>query len=119
MATMVIRDDVIWAKHLSGDQELVRRIAALPEERPMVLLVEGTPVRFLKMKNGKDGRPTNGLKPDPASKPIWSAMQERRGQVVDVRLQDSASSSDPYLASLSGLLAEWDSLEDAEAYDGL
>jgi hypothetical protein len=119
MASMIIRDDAIWAKHLSGDPELVRRIIALPEEKPLVLVIEGHPVRFLKMRNGKDGRPTHGLKPDPAFRPFWAALQERRGQPIEVRLQDATTLADPYLASLAGLLAEWDSPEDAQAYDGL
>jgi hypothetical protein len=119
MGRMMIRDNAVWAKHIEGDPEITRRIMTMPENAAIQLVVDGRPVRFLKMRNGSDGRPTPGLRPDPAFKSFWDAMQERRGDIVDVRLDGTASLADPYLASVSALLAEWESPEDAEAFDGL
>jgi hypothetical protein len=62
MGRMIIRDDAVWAKHID-DPEIVRRILALPPGAPMTLLVDRNPVRFRKMRDGADGRPTDGLRP--------------------------------------------------------
>lgn len=118
MGSMIIRDNALWAKHIENDPEIVRRILALPENTPITLLIDDKPVLFRKMRDGSDGRPTDGLRPDPAFKPFWDEMQERRGGKVEVRLKDTPP-SDAYLASVAVLLSEWDSPEDAEAYDGL
>jgi hypothetical protein len=119
MGRMVVRDNALWAKHIENDSELVRRILALPSDAPITLLVDRIPVRFRKMRDGTDGRPTPGLRPEPAFKPFWDAMQERRGEVVEVSLDGGAAVDDPYLSSLEPLLGEWTSPEDAKAYDGL
>jgi hypothetical protein len=119
MGRLTIRDDVVWARHIEGEPEITRRILAMPANAPIDLVVDGRPVRFLKMRDGRDGRPTPGLRPDPAFKQFWDSMQARRGEVVDVRLEGIVPLVDPYLASISTLLTEWDSPEDAEAFDGL
>jgi hypothetical protein len=117
---MTIRDNAIWAKHIEGDPAVVDHILALPQNAAVVLLIEGTPVRFAKMRDGADGRPTPGLRPaDSEAKRFWDAMQQRRGEQVSVFLSDADGSGDGYLASLSALLSEWDSPEDAAAYDRL
>lgn len=119
MGRMQVRDNAVWVKHIEGAPEIVRTILALKADTPITLRVDGQPVRFLKMRDGKDGRATQGLRPDKAFKPFWDAMQARRGETVEVRLDRDGLPTDPYLASISTLLSEWDSAEDAEAYDGL
>jgi hypothetical protein len=120
MAYMTIRDNALWAKHIEGDSRVVDRILGLPENAPITLLIEATPVRFCKMRDGADGRPTPGLRPaDADAKRFWDEMQARRGDRIRVDLEGRAAGDDPYLASLTALLSEWDSPEDAEAYDGL
>lgn len=119
MSYMVVRDDSIWAKHIEGDQALVARIRGLPENAAILLLIEGTPVRFVKMRDGVDGRPTAGLRPaDPHAKRFWQTMQSRRGEQVQIAEADGLPEG-AYLASLSALLSEWESPEDAAAYDRL
>ena len=118
MATMIIRDDALWAKHIEGDPELARRISALAEGERILLAIEGRPLRFRKMRDGTDGRPTDGLRPDDASLPDWRDFQERRGERVRVELGDRPA-ADPYLLALTTTLTEWNSPEDAAAYDGL
>jgi hypothetical protein len=115
---MIIRDDAIWAKHID-DPEIVRRILALPPSAPITLLVDRNPIRFRKMRDGADGRPTPGLRPDDEFRECWKALQHRRGEVVSVELEGRPPAGDPYLAATSALLTEWNSPEDAEAYDGL
>ena len=117
MGHLTIRDNALWVKHIEGDPKLVERILALPQNASVTLLIDAKPVRFLKMRDGADGRPTPGLRPDAAFKSYWDAMQERRGEVVS--LEELAAPADPLLASLSTLLSEWNSDEDAEAYDRL
>jgi hypothetical protein len=117
---MIIRDNALWAKHIEGDARMAERILALPQDAPVTLLIEGAPVRFRKMRDGSDGRPTPGLRPaDPEAKHFWDAMQERRGERITVSLDAGREQDDPMLASLTALLSEWESPEDAEAYDGL
>lgn len=115
---MTIRDDAIWARHIEGDPGLVARILALPENAAILLLIEGTPVRFVKMRDGVDGCPTPGLRPgDEAARSFLRALQARRGEQVHVSPADLPEGA--YLASLSALLSEWESPEDAAAYDRL
>jgi hypothetical protein len=120
MAYMTIRDNALWAKHIDGDPQVAERILRLPQNAPITLLIDATPVRFRKMRDGADGRPTPGLRPaDVGAKRFWDAMQGRRGETVHVDLAERVAANDPQLASLSALLSEWDSPEDAAAYDRL
>jgi hypothetical protein len=117
MSYITVRDDAIWTRHVE-DPEVRERIRALPEHAPLVLLVEGMPVRFVKMRDGKDGRPTDGLRPaDAEAHRFWRAMQARRGERVRIALAETTDNA--LLASLDALLSEWESEEDAAAYDGL
>jgi hypothetical protein len=117
MSYITVRDDAIWARHVE-DPEVADRIRTLPQNAPLLLYVEGTPVRFVKMRDGKDGRPTPGIRPaDAEAHRFWGAMQARRGERVRISLAEAHGKA--YLASLTGLLSEWDSEEDAAAYDRL
>ena len=62
MATMIIRDDVVWASQIEGDPELAETIRGLSPDDILVLRIEGRPVRFRKMRDGA----TDGVKPDPS-----------------------------------------------------
>lgn len=87
----------------------------------MRLVVDGQPVLFRKMADGKDGRPTPGLKADPddgESRAVWTGLQARRGETVPVEI-DEQSCVDPYIAYLDELFWEWNTPEDAAAFDDL
>ena len=119
MGHMIISDHSIWLKHIEGDTKIASRVTNLPPNAPITLQIDGKPVLFRKMRNGVDGRPTHGIRPDDAFKDYWNRLyQERRGQRVEIAL-DEIPAADPYLASISSLLSEWDSPEDNEAYNGL
>lgn len=119
MAQMIVSDHTIWLKHLQNAEAIVDRLLALEQNAPITLRIDGKPVLFRKMRDGADGRPTQGVRPDEAFKDFWSALyRERRGERVAIEL-DEGPASDAYLAAVSGLLTEWTSKADAEAYDDL
>lgn len=119
MGFVTIRDNSLWTKHIEGDAEIVTRILGLPANAPIRLVIDGSELSFRKMRDGTDGRPTAGLRPDQDSRAAWDKLLERRGIKVRLHLPDHPVLIDPYLASLVPLLDEWTSTEDARAYDGL
>ncbi|MGP9820380.1 hypothetical protein ACTZWW_10220 [Salinarimonas sp. NSM] len=111
-----IDDDALWAKHLD-DEVLAAAIRGMREGEALTLLVAERPIRFVKMRNGLDGRPTNALEPLAQDKPLWDALQPRRGEPVSVALPPRTT--DPYLLHLDAHLREWASAEDEAAFDEL
>jgi hypothetical protein len=117
MATMILRDAVLWARHVEGDPELAQAIRGLPPDESLVLRIEGRPIRFRKMIDRATGASADGLEPDGADAAYWQALQSRRGAMVTVEAERPMP--DPYLLTLGATLTEWNSPEDAAAYDGL
>ena len=117
MATLILRDDVLRARHVEDDPDLARVIRALPPDQPLVLRVEGKPLRFRKIVDTATGQPTDSVRPEPADAEIWHDLQSRRGSMITV--EPERPMPDPYLLSLSATLTEWNSSDDAAAYDGL
>lgn len=118
MSQMIMRDHAIWVKHIKNER-IAAEIAALKPNAPIALRVDGMPMLFRKMRDGRDGRPISGIRPDEAFKACWNRIcRERRGEAVDIELAD-ALLADPYLATISELMIEWTSKEDADAYDDL
>jgi hypothetical protein len=116
VAKLKIADDAIWAKHIEGDQALQMRLSSLKPGEIVDLEIDGVFGRWQRMKDGRDGRPTLGIRPIEAMRDVWSSWQKRRGRVVDIR---EVRSADSYLAALTPLLSEWDSPEDEAAYRDL
>jgi len=116
MAYVQIRDNAIWATHIEGDAGLRNRLERLAPGKFVELEVAGVVGRWEKMRTGKDGRPTIGIKPVGPMRDKWKAMQNRRGETVEIR---EVAQTDSYLAALLPLLSEWDSTEDDEAYRDL
>jgi hypothetical protein len=112
-----IRDDVIWAKHLKSSPELYNAILRLDEEEIISLSVDGIVGKWAKMKTGKDGRPTQGIKPVGAMAEVWKRMQARRGEMVSLNRPDEEA--DPWLKMADTTFDEWLSAEDEEAYGAL
>jgi hypothetical protein len=119
MPTMIISDHTIWTKHIENGENLVRRLSSLEANAPIRLRIDGKPVLFRKMRNGADGRPTPGVRPDEAFKDFWNDLyRNRRGQRIDVE-PDEGPQPNSYLAAVSELMAEWHSPQDEEAYRDL
>jgi len=82
-----ISDYVIWAKHLDGEAR--DRILALKAGEVLRLSVDGVPGSWRKMDDGRDGRPTPGLRPEGRTAEFWRELYKaRRGDVVSVELAD-------------------------------
>lgn len=85
-ARTVVRDYVIWSKHLHGDLALPARIEALEAGETIELAVDGVPGTWTKMARGKDGRSTPGIRPVGSAQAFWRELYEkRRGKEVSVR----------------------------------
>lgn len=87
MAKTPVSDVVIWAKHIHGDSEMLARLNALRGGETIELLIDGVPGVWRKMSDGKDGRPTSGLRPIGAAQTFWKDLYAaRRGEVVELQL---------------------------------
>lgn len=116
MAKVKVRDDAIWAKHIEGDASLGQKILSLSAGQVIDLEIDGIVGRWQKMRDGRDGRPTSGIKPIEAMRDVWSRFRREPGRVVDIR---EVRTADTYLAMLEASLSEWDSPEDEAAYRDL
>ncbi len=116
MATTKITDDAIWLKHIEGDPRLQDRIRTLKSGDMLDLEVDGIVGKWQRMKDGRDGRPTYGIKPVSAMKDVWARLRRQSGRIVELR---EVVAADSYLAALAPTLNEWDSPEDELAYRDL
>jgi len=116
MAFVEIRDDTIWANHIEGSKVLKDRILSLAPGEVIELEVEDIVGRWERMRDGRDGRPTPGIKPIGPMKEIWKRFQSRRGEIVEIR---EVRTADAYLDALTNALTEWNSPEDEEAFRDL
>jgi hypothetical protein len=116
MAYVEICDDAMWATRIEGGKALKDRILSLAPGEVIELEVDGIVGRWERMRNGTDGRPTKGIKPIGPMKEVWTRLQSRRGEVVEIR---EVRTADAYLAALSNTLSEWNSPEDEEAFRDL
>jgi hypothetical protein len=116
MGYVRLNDDAIWVRSIDGDDALREAILRLRAGEQLALDVDGNVGLWQKMRDGKDGRPTHGIRPIGPMRDIWRSMQDRRGDWVPI----SQAKHDPYLAMIDKLLSEeWDSPEDDEAYRDL
>lgn len=87
MARAVVSDFVIWAKHIHGDSKLAARLAALRAGEMVELQVEGVTGAWRKMEDGRDGRPTPGIRPIGRMQAFWRELYaSRKGDVVSLEL---------------------------------
>jgi len=83
MASTTVSDFVIWTKHIHDDEALASRLAALRAGETVELRIDGTAGTWRKMDDGRDGRPTPGLRPVGRARDHWRRLYEsRRGEVV-------------------------------------
>jgi hypothetical protein len=116
MSEMRIEDNVVWAKHIE-DKTLKHRILQLLAGEEIQLLIDGIAGKWTKMKDGKNGIPTPGIKPIGAMAEIWKTrFKPQKGKRVKIQEIVTAGS---YLEGLTATLSEWDSPHDQEAYRDL
>ena len=116
MPSIRIEDNSVWVKHIEAGPELQERIKAMKPGELLDLEVDGIVGQWERMKDGKDGRPTFGIKPVASMKDVWARMLKNKGSVVPIR---EVQLADSYLSAVQTTLSEWDSPEDARAYRDL
>lgn len=84
MAMVEIRDHSIWIKHIHGTGDLKDKLMGLVEGDLIELKVDGFRGMWRKMDDGKDGRKTNGIRGLGLSQKRWHALQDRRGELVEI-----------------------------------
>lgn len=90
MAYTLVKDVVIWTKHVHGG-DLAARLEALPGDETITLVVDGVAGAWCKMRDGKDGRPTPGIRPVGRAQTFWAQLFEsRRGDSVSIDLAQAA-----------------------------
>lgn len=117
MAHVRLNDDAIWVRGIEGDATLREHLLALSPGETTELEVDGIVGTWERMRDGRDGRPTKGIRPVGPMRQAWKAMQSRRGELLPVR---RVARVDPYLALVQSTLEEeWNSPEDDEAFRDL
>jgi len=85
MATTTVSDYVIWTKHIHGDAGLADEIARLAAGETIDLRIDDVDGTWRKMDDGRDGRPTSGLRPLGRTLTYWKDLyKSRRGDVVSL-----------------------------------
>ena len=85
MSLVEVRDDVLWAKHIHGNDPLKTEITELRAGCLIELEIDGFLGTWKKMADGKDGRPTFGIKPLGPAQTRWHELQDRRGACVTIQ----------------------------------
>ena len=116
MATVTIRDDAIWISHIEGGGTLQDRLRKLSAGDVLDLEVDGVVGTWERMQDGRDGRPTPGIKPISHMKKVWAEMRRKTGRTVPIR---EVVTAETYLSAVSDMLEEWNSPEDEAAYADL
>jgi hypothetical protein len=81
-----IRDYALWPKHIYHDQSLKEHILAMSAGDLIELEVDGFRGMWAKMDDGKDGRPTPGIKGIGKAREHWHGLQAKRGELVSIKL---------------------------------
>ncbi len=111
-----ITDVAIWFKHIDGDK-LRERLRGLSDNEHINLEADGVVGGWVRMKTGRDGRPTEAIRPEGQMKTVWSNWyRKRKGERIPLR---EVKLEDDYLVNISSLFPEWESKEDEEAFRDL
>jgi hypothetical protein len=116
MATFLNNDDAIWLKNVNADPLTTAQLNQLAAGTRLKLEIEGVRGDWERMADGRDGRPTYGLKPVGETIRYWKSMKSRRGEFLSFRIVDPR---DGYLESVQRTLSEWESPEDEAAFHDL
>ena len=111
-----ITDVAIWFKHIEGER-LRERLKNLSDNEQISLEADGVVGAWIRMKTGRDGRPTDAIRPQGRMKLVWSDwFKKRKGELIPLR---EVKVADNYLSNVATLFPEWESPEDEEAFRDL
>jgi hypothetical protein len=117
MATLLCNDDAIWFKHIDADSNILALLSQLPAGTRIAMNIEGITGSWQRMADGKDGRPTLGLKPVGATVEAWKKVRAKRSKErLNFRI---IAPGDTYLSAVEKTLSEWHSKEDEKAFRDL
>lgn len=116
MGNAEIIDSVVWFKSISS-RDLLRFLDAASPDEQLILMADEVVGPWQRMRPGKDGRPTLGIRPIGPMKEVWREWyRTRRGQRITLR---PVTTADDYLAASAPLFSEWNTPEDEEAFGDL
>lgn len=116
MATFLNNDDVIWFKNVHADSDTIALLRHLPASTRLKLEIDGHRGDWERMADGRDGRPTYGLRPVGKTVEFWKSMKAKRGDYLNFKIVDPR---DTYLSDMQKVLSEWESNEDEKAFHDL
>lgn len=111
-----INDVAIWFKHIEGER-LRERLMNLNDNEQINLEADGVVGAWIRMRTGRDGRPTEAIRPFGGMKTVWSAwFKNRKGEFIPLR---EIKMADNHLELVTSLFPEWHGEEDEEAFRDL
>jgi hypothetical protein len=85
-----IADYVLWPKHIHGNEQLKQSLLTLKGEQLVELEVDGVRGLWTRMAQGKNPRPTEGLKALGKARDHWHTLfRDRKGDLVEISLVGS------------------------------
>lgn len=100
MARTTVRDVVIWVKHIHGE-DVSSRVLGLKGGETLDLVVDGVRGSWRKMDDGRDGRPTKGIRPIGRMQTFWRELHaSRSGDVVSIELPQGEAGAEAERPSL-------------------
>ncbi|HJN24484.1 MAG TPA: hypothetical protein QGG18_02115 [Rhodospirillales bacterium] len=84
MSIVEVRDYALWPKHIHGNDQLKEKLIDMNAGDLIELEVDGFRGTWKKMDDGKDGRPTPGIKGIGKAKDHWHELQGQRGELVSI-----------------------------------
>jgi hypothetical protein len=85
MAYVEVRDYALWPKHIHGDDELKTNLLRLHQGQLIELEVDGFCGVWKRMKQGKNPKPTEGLKAIGNAREHWHQLfRKRPGDLVPI-----------------------------------
>ena len=85
MSLVEIRDYALWPKHIYGNDALKNELVDMKAGELIELEVDGFRGMWSKMSDGKDGRPTPGMKAIGEARTHWHSLQDKRGKLVSIK----------------------------------
>ena len=91
MSLVEVRDHALWIKHIHKNEALKSTLVNLAAGDLVELRVNGFQGVWKKMEDGKDGRPTPGIKGLGKARDHWHGLQENRGDLVSIQFVASVT----------------------------